>query len=100
MTYMEIGNWSCFFSFFLLDRWSIRAYSLRMDAKQKEKIIVDVFDEPLDHAVNATLGKTHFEALKRWSKKQFGIVNCAAFMRMLINDRLEQERKASDAASH
>lgn len=56
----------------------------------------DPLEEKQDLGVTVKLGKTHFEALRRWSKERFGLPNQAALVRLLIHERWQAEQKAAE----
>jgi hypothetical protein len=49
------------------------------------------FEETQENSVTVKLGKTHYEALERWSRERFGIPNCAGMVRLILHERLMQE---------
>lgn len=61
-------------------------------SETKEKIQIDPMEEIQDQGVTVKVGKTHYEALRRWSKERFGISNHAAFVRLLIHERWKAEQ--------
>lgn len=52
----------------------------------------DPLEEEQTIAVSVKLGKTHHEALRRWSKARFGLANHASMVRMLIHEAWKQEQ--------
>lgn len=52
----------------------------------------DPMEEKREHTVSVTLGITHYEALRRWSKKQFGRENLAGFLAILIDEKFKAEQ--------
>jgi hypothetical protein len=60
-------------------------------AKEKQPL-----EEPQEQTVSVKLGKTHYDALVRWSKERFGLANQAGMVRLLIHDRYEAERKNAE----
>ena len=59
----------------------------------------DPLEEKQDQGVTVKLGRTHYEALKRWSKERFGLPNQAALVRLLIHERWLAEQKQADKVS-
>lgn len=53
-------------------------------------------EEPQEQTVSVKLGKTHYDALVRWSKERFGLSNQAGMVRLLIHDCYEAEKKAAE----
>jgi len=62
----------------------------------------DPMEEAQENGVSVKLGKTHFEALKRWSKERFGLSNQAAMVRLLIHEKwkAEQQKAEETVPSH
>ena len=69
------------------------------ETKKKAAKIVDPMEEKQDLGVTVKLGKTHYEALMRWSKERFGLPNHAGLVRLLIHDRWLQEQKEKEHAT-
>lgn len=87
---MERGNRSLFFSFFLLDKHTFLSNTLAM-ATQKEPKQIEPLEEPQEQTVSVKLGKTHFEALLKWSKDRFGLANQAGMVRLLVHEKWQTE---------
>jgi len=60
---------------------------------QKE---VSPLDEKQDKGVTVKLGRTHYDALERWSKERFGLPNQAGLVRLLIHEKWEAEKAAAN----
>ena len=58
----------------------------------------DPMEEKQDLSVTVKVGRAHYDALVRWSKERFGMANQAGFLRLMIQERWQQEQKEKAVA--
>lgn len=63
-----------------------------MEKEKKVETKKEPIEEPREFNVSLSLGKTHFEALRRWSREKFGRENRAGFLAFIIDERLKHEQ--------
>jgi hypothetical protein len=63
---------------------------------KEQKKEISPLEEEQNLGVTVKLGKTHYEALQRWSKDRFGLPNQAGLVRLLIHEKWEAERAAAE----
>jgi hypothetical protein len=57
------------------------------EQKNESKKPVDPMEEEQVHSVTIKLGKTHFDWLREFSKKRFGLANQAGMGRLILHEK-------------
>lgn len=66
--------------------------------RNKGEVGTNALNEEPEKSVSLKLGKTHYDWLREFSKKRFGLANQAGMLRLILHEKYVEEETREEAA--